>query len=408
MVHLLVQPKLVSRFARSVLLGVFLHLPFALDMAGCDESPQDVKCKAGQNCSGVMRSNADGGESDARRRDAAQRAGARQRDAGQSKGDGGQNDAGQRGSRPRHDAAQGGSIAQGGTAQGGRVGKGDAADSGGGGGASRAEASVGSGGAAAPHCGPGSSVQCDPEDYCQSEPDMNCGSVALGGRCVLRDDACADIGHLVCGCDGHSYGNECEAHMNGIAIKHVGGCSATDCIARGGYVVHDEKPGEARCNDPDEDWSGIGQGLESETTRCCYAKPPALKTCGGTGGLKCADGEYCNQDQFAGTRGCGAARANATGVCRPIPKSAVCTRNYRTVCGCDRRTYNNACEAHAQSVSVMSDDACSALDCAAIGGRVAYGNGAAPTCHADETEHTWLANNDGRMPVEGALCCVPK
>ena len=80
-------------------------------------------------------------------------------------------------------------------------------------------------------------------------------------------------------------------------------------------------------------------------------KPENGVACGGIAGLSCSDGSYC---EYPVEARCGA--ADQQGVCRPRPQ--MCTQQYQPVCGCDDRTYGNACEAAAAGVSVVRQGEC--------------------------------------------------
>jgi hypothetical protein len=75
--------------------------------------------------------------------------------------------------------------------------------------------------------------------------------------------------------------------------------------------------------------------------------------CGGLLGLACPDGDFCS---FASDAMCGA--ADQTGLCQPKPQE--CSQIFQPVCGCDGKTYSNACTANAQGVSVGSTGECPA------------------------------------------------
>jgi cysteine-rich repeat protein len=74
-------------------------------------------------------------------------------------------------------------------------------------------------------CGGFTGIPCPPGFFCLFPPET-CGCCDITGRCVELSDSCVcpDISAPVCGCDGRTYGNECEAACNGQSIAHRGEC----------------------------------------------------------------------------------------------------------------------------------------------------------------------------------------
>jgi hypothetical protein len=62
--------------------------------------------------------------------------------------------------------------------------------------------------------------QCPPQAYCQ-KPAGHCDGL---GACRSRPQLCPDVVDPVCGCDGRTYSNQCDAGAAGIAIAHRGAC----------------------------------------------------------------------------------------------------------------------------------------------------------------------------------------
>ena len=76
---------------------------------------------------------------------------------------------------------------------------------------------------------------------------------------------------------------------------------------------------------------------------------PVVIECGGGVNFTCPAGAYCELGEKCGG-------IDRKGHCARIPE--ICTMDYNPVCGCDDKTYSNACMANAAATSVNYPGPC--------------------------------------------------
>lgn len=227
-------------------------------------------------------------------------------------------------------------------------------------------------------CGGFAGFPCDGGEVCDLPPGL-CQVADLQGHCVERPEACPAVVDQVCGCDGVTYGNDCERLRAGAQLAHFGPCPVTcelhapeceegsvcvtptgDCNDGGvGICV----PLPEQCNDPDGD-PVCGCDAATHDSACSalqagvgIAHPGAC----GSGG-ECTSDADCEPDlrcvPLPGL--CGV--PDPLAVCLPLDLES-CLLDFAVVCGCDGRTYDSLCAAADAGVGMLHpgpcpDDAC--------------------------------------------------
>jgi len=143
--------------------------------------------------------------------------------------------------------------------------------------------------------------ECSATEFC-AKPLGSCGLIE--GKCDNRPDDCEMTRAVApqCGCDGYTYSNECWAGASGAVIAHSGECD-----------------GDVLCWDKDA----------------------------------CGENEYCQKKPGVCDMG--------FGVCRPVPPDCP-DGEEPDVCGCDLRTYTDACQADMAGASVKHEGECNGPD----------------------------------------------
>jgi hypothetical protein len=206
-----------------------------------------------------------------------------------------------------------------------------------------------------------------------------CDDPNARGVCTPRPRACPGALEPVCGCDGRTQRNECQASQAGISLRRVGACpddpvqcgrneecpegafcecESDDACAPSVCVAMPEG-----CDDVSEPVCGCdGVTYDNDCGRqaagtCKVSDGPCPpQSCGGIQGLTCPEGQSC--DIIAGA--CGT--DDAPGTCADLHDDCE-GLDAGPVCGCNGTTYPGDCSRLRAGVAKEHDGECPDLGC---------------------------------------------
>jgi hypothetical protein len=138
-------------------------------------------------------------------------------------------------------------------------------------------------------CGSRGLPACPDGQYCEFPAGSDCGAADGGGQCKPRPGACAANDEPVCGCDGETHSNTCEAAASGVSVRSQGECGT----GTGGPSV-DCDPRKITCKRTPP--TCTGQFQVPSVDGSCFGPCVSIVSCGCTGQDECPEPEEyaCN------------------------------------------------------------------------------------------------------------------